>query len=194
MKLIETKAKYLRHVSRPAILTLLLTMSFALTANARPGEGAKRGGRGKGGPGHGLCRMLKAPELALNDDQQAQIQPLCEAMRERAKPLFEEIGRLREEVHAEMKKDTVDMDLIGALHQQIAALRTEMAGAHVELRQQLREILDDSQLATLKELRKQRGAKRGLRGRRGGPGCGGEGCDSAEKPGGSRPSRGADSW
>ena len=168
-----------------AILALLFTMSLALVANARPGGGAERGGWGKGphGPGHGLCRMLKAPELGLNDDQQAQIQPLCEAMPERTKPLFEEIDRVREEVHAEMTKDVVDMTLVGSLHQQIAALRTEMAGVHVELRQHLRELLSPEQIATLKEMREKRRAKRGSRERRGGHGCGGEACDGGAKPG-----------
>jgi periplasmic protein CpxP/Spy len=188
MKNISTKARHMRHLS---LVALLLTMSFSLAANAQTrGNGQGRGqgqgygqgngqgngqgyGKGARGPGHGLCRALRGPAIALSAEQAAQVQPLCEAMPDRVKPLIDEIEAVRTEVRAEMKKDAVDLGVVGGLHQQIAALRTEMASVHLELREQLRGILTPEQITKLQELREQRRGKRGGRGHRGGPGGGG---------------------
>jgi Spy/CpxP family protein refolding chaperone len=195
MKTIQTIAKPWRHLT---LLALMLTLSFALGANARPGGKGRGFGKGERGPRGGPCHMLKKADIGLTEDQQAQLQPICDAMPERMKPLFEEIGRLREEIRAEMKKDEVDLNLVGALHQQIASVKTEMAGLRVETRNQLRGILDTEQLAKLEELKEKRRARRGSRGRHGGPGGGFGGDEAGSGPGrdcgGSCAGPGGESW
>ncbi len=196
MKTITTRSTSSRSLMLlTMLLTMSLTLSLAFAVQARPGgRGGPGMGKGKGGPGGGLCRMLKKADLGLSEEQEAALQPICVAMPERVKPIREAMHELRDEIRAEMEKDEVDLATVGALHQQIAALKTDMAALRVETRAQLREILDAEQLSTLKALKEKRRERRRSRRVRGGPG-GGFGRDQgggSDAPGLGAP--GGESW
>ena len=147
------------------ILTALM-LTVTVPALARPGK-ADRGeeprgfGRhGPGGPGFGLCRLLKAPELGLTDEQSARLKPLCVAQREKMGSLLQSQRDLRDEVRAELEKDAPDLERVASLNQQVAALHTEMARQHVALRQSVRGELTEQQAAALKRLADQPPAER----------------------------------
>jgi len=163
------------------VLTVATMVLVSTAALARPGQGGGPGGgpgwghAGPGGPGFALCRALKAPEVGVTDEQAARLRPLCKAQRQRTDELFEGLDDLRDAARVELEKDQPDLDRVGALHQQMATLHTELARQHVSLRDAARGILTAEQLATLKRLHDERGPKQGLH--RGGPGRGPGGAD-----------------
>lgn len=163
-------------------ITMLVVLGVSTAAWAGPGrkgggdgDGPGWGHGGPGGHGLGLCKMLRDPELGVTDEQAARLKPLCLAQREQGHTLFQSMGDLHEAVRAELEKDAPDFDRVGALHQQMAALKTDLVKQHVALRTQVRGILTAEQLAKLKTMRD---ARPGRHGRGDGPqdghGCGGD--------------------
>ena len=166
-------------MKRVSWIIAVLVMGASTLALARPGKGEARGdgpgfGHGPGGPGFGLCLALKDPDLGVTDEQAARLKPLCKTQREKMGSLGDSLGDLHEAVRTELEKDAPDLDRVGALHQQMATLQTEMARQHVTLRASVREILTAEQITKLKALRDERREGRGRHGKPGahdGGGC-----------------------
>jgi len=155
-------------------LVLVLGMTMATAAGAQPfGPGGKGRGGGEGagfgprhGPGPGICGILRAPDAGLSDEQRAAIQPICEAHRERARTLFEDLGALREQVEAVVEADAVDLAQVQELHARMAEVKTALVKERVETRAAVLGQLTEEQRAQAAQKRAEMKQRRG-KGKRG---------------------------
>jgi Spy/CpxP family protein refolding chaperone len=158
---------------------LFVTLIWSTSLTARPGRGMGRGeGFGPGKGPRGPCAILNAPGFELSEDQRAAITSTCQEHRETAKPFRQELRAVHEQLFEEMGQDAPDFERVGALHQQIASLKTEAAKVRFGLRQLIREQLTPEQIEAVKALVKERRGRfgKGKRGRGfGGRGFGGQG-------------------
>ncbi|HUT76806.1 MAG TPA: Spy/CpxP family protein refolding chaperone [Polyangia bacterium] len=127
--------------------------------------GAEAGrGRGRGGFGQrdGIGPRL-AQELGLSQGQIDQIKDLAEARRADDAKIVADLGKLREELHAEWTADNPREKTILALHDRMDPLRKKLRTSQVRFRFDLLGVLTPEQRAKFQQLKQDRFKKRGER-------------------------------
>lgn len=160
-----------RHsVAAVAALSVLLAAPVAMAQEFGRGAGP-RWGRGKG---HGFGPRMAAA-LKLTDQQKAEIRQLRERMKEDSKPIREQLGERRKELHQLWMADRPNAETIIRKHAEMDPLRAELRARRVRFKLAVRDLLTAEQLDRFKEMKAKRG--KGRRGRGFGPDCGpGEWC------------------
>jgi Spy/CpxP family protein refolding chaperone len=162
-----------RTMTMLATTTLVLVMASAASAQG-PGARAGQQGpqRGLGGPGQDQQRLIEF--LELDETQAEQWRAAHERSREQMQPLFEEMGRLRQELREALESDAADPTFVGELVLEQHDLRGQLKAQREALEAELAQILTQEQRdrwEAFKEARRERRPHRGP----GGPGPGGSG-------------------
>jgi Spy/CpxP family protein refolding chaperone len=130
----------------------------------RPGPGATPPGQGGrwGNPLEGLVQDLK-----LDDSQKKDVQPIVEQYANTRRDRWNDIGKIRQAMSAELQKPAFDMAKIDALVDQMTVLRAEQQKQNLRAIEQMSAKLKPEQQAELHKILAERyGGQGGWRGQR----------------------------
>lgn len=119
-------------------------------------------GPGGDDPGRMLERMVR--HLDLSEEQTAQVEQIFEEGREQNRPTRERVRVAQEEYAEMMWAEEFDETALRNAAAVLADAQTEMRVAHALTFRELRDVLDEEQLAKLAEVHEQRKGRRGARG------------------------------
>ena len=112
-----------------------MTLSLAVVAEARQGQGKRRGG--------GIEKILR--NVDLTEDQRTQFEALQEEHRAEVKPIRQELKVKRLQLHQLWAAEVIDEDAIWALDEEMAPLRQQMHRERLDLRIQAMHVLTPEQ-------------------------------------------------
>jgi Spy/CpxP family protein refolding chaperone len=108
-----------------------------------------------------------AGDLKLEDSQKKELQPLFDAYTNSRRERFQDIGKVREEMTAELKKSPFDMAKIDSLVDQMMALRVDLQKQNLRAIDQLASKLKPEQRDELHKILAERYGRPGPGGPRG---------------------------
>jgi len=115
-------------------------------------------GPGGGEPGRMLERMVR--HLDLSDEQTSRVEQIFQDGREQNRPLRERADTAHEAFAELMWADELDETALREAATALAEAQTELRVAHALAFRDLRDVLDEEQLATLAEFHEQRMERR----------------------------------
>jgi Spy/CpxP family protein refolding chaperone len=149
------------------ILAVLILVSGVVLA-----QGWGRGPHGPGEPGERhMERVLE--RLDLTEEQRAELEQKLPQFRETIQPSMERLREARASMNDLIHAEQLDEGAIRQAAAEVAEIEADVAVARAQHFQEMRQILTPEQLEELQQMRKQRGERRGPRGR--GPQGGGYG-------------------
>ncbi len=143
----------MRHVIYGVMVVAVVSLCSAAGVQAQPHEGApEKGsrhggmmGEGMGGKGCPSCQEKMLEELGLTPDQQKKMEAHKERHMKAMKETRDMIRQKREEIRQALEQETVDLEAVRAVHQQIKDLLVKQEDARLEAILEVKKILTPEQ-------------------------------------------------